>query len=84
MILLSLAPKEALLEAKNIRVPETIAVSRGGCCRILCDCHSGLRRLPFVLAFRQKYTTEPRPLRCRILTLTYRYNKLRVDAEGAT
>jgi hypothetical protein len=38
--------------------------------------------LPFVLASRQKYTTEPQTLRCRICFLTYRYNKLRVDVEG--
>jgi hypothetical protein len=37
---------------------------------------------PFVLASRQKYTMEPRTLRCRICFVTHRYNNLRVYAEG--
>jgi hypothetical protein len=34
-------------------------------------------KVAFVLAFHQKYTTEPQTLPCRICFLAYRNNKLR-------
>jgi hypothetical protein len=36
-----------------------------------------VKPLPFVLAFRQRYTTEPRLGDSRICYVTYRNNKLR-------
>jgi hypothetical protein len=50
---------------------------------------SGMRssssaKAPFVLGCRRKYSMELRILRCRIRFVTYRFNALRVNEQGAT